>query len=268
METINVPKNIKKVYLVDTENFVPLTFSDASSLYLFFIGHSERISVDKICTDANIHFVKCDVDGKNALDFCIAAYMGMLIPEYPDIQYIICSSDKGYDALIPFFRKFGQTKISRFSKETENNLLSSLGDQYMLDALRYHNLLQEAYTIHKNGEDFQTYLFDKFGTLQAMGLLSDLGNTYNSLKQHQMKQLAKPSTKKKGKNALRKERKQLIYKTFGEECSASIYEHKIVVEAEEAIRKNIPLPQLLINKFGEDKGQKLIDSCGLVWGSF
>jgi hypothetical protein len=49
---------------------------------------------------SSIKLIKVKVSGKNALDFFIAYYLGVYIRKDKNINFIIISDDKGYDALI------------------------------------------------------------------------------------------------------------------------------------------------------------------------
>lgn len=98
---------MKKLLLVDFEN-VPKV--DLSALPLdvtvpFFFGASQRTVPTAFLKEAlklGPRFVPIDIEGqgKNALDFHIAFYLGEYLQASPSAECVILSRDKGFDPLV------------------------------------------------------------------------------------------------------------------------------------------------------------------------
>jgi hypothetical protein len=97
----------QSILLVDYENIGKIELGEipAGVLVPFFFGASQK-SVPKEFLKAALNlrerFVPIDIEGqgKNALDFHIAYYMGEYLTRSPDYACIILSKDKGFDPLI------------------------------------------------------------------------------------------------------------------------------------------------------------------------
>lgn len=98
---------MKRILLVDFENLpkVDLTDLPPDVHVPFFFGASQR-TVPKALFDAAMklgeRFISIDIEGqgKNALDFHIAYYLGELLAAAPDADSVILSRDKGFDPLV------------------------------------------------------------------------------------------------------------------------------------------------------------------------
>ena len=104
-----------KVYLVDTENVASSWMSlleivePHDKLYLFYTDHSTILTysnLELILPRAKqIVPIHCERVGKNSLDFELVSYLGYLINEDNDAEYIIYSNDKGFQAVSLFWEK-------------------------------------------------------------------------------------------------------------------------------------------------------------------
>src|SRR5215831_874058 len=97
----------ESVLLVDYENIgkVDLSALPEGMRVPFFFGASQR-SVPteflKAAVRLGERFVPIDIEGqgKNALDFHIAFYLGEYLARAPDTACVILSKDKGFDPLV------------------------------------------------------------------------------------------------------------------------------------------------------------------------
>lgn len=97
----------EKLLLVDYENIgkIDLNAIPAGVRVLFFFGASQK-SVPKEFLKAALklgeRFVPVDIEGqgKNALDFHIAYYLGEYLTRSPELDCAILSRDKGFDVLV------------------------------------------------------------------------------------------------------------------------------------------------------------------------
>jgi PIN domain len=95
------------ILLVDYENIGKIELGEipAGVLVPFFFGASQK-SVPKDFLKAALNlrerFVPIDIEGqgKNALDFHIAYYMGEYLTRSPESACVILSKDKGFDPLV------------------------------------------------------------------------------------------------------------------------------------------------------------------------
>ena len=98
---------MKKLLLVDFENVpkVDLAALPADVTVPFFFGASQRTVPTAFLKNAlklGERFVPIDIEGqgKNALDFHIAFYLGEYLQAAPGAECIILSRDKGFDPLV------------------------------------------------------------------------------------------------------------------------------------------------------------------------
>ena len=105
------------VYLVDTENvggkWLALLeqLRENDFVLLLYTEHSPKFSFDDFVymsqyTD-RLRLVSCFNGSPNALDFQLCAMAGYLCQKYPDREYIVVSSDGGYDSMIHFLSVYG-----------------------------------------------------------------------------------------------------------------------------------------------------------------
>ncbi|MEQ1755820.1 MAG: PIN domain-containing protein [Micropepsaceae bacterium] len=99
--------------LVDFENVQPSSIGtlDASAFsIIFLVGARQRsmeIDVVQALKQSGVHYdiIRIDGNGKNALDFHIAYYIGRLSVESPGSAFHIISKDTGFDPLIAHLEK-------------------------------------------------------------------------------------------------------------------------------------------------------------------
>jgi hypothetical protein len=136
-----------KIYLIDTENVSyhwmdKIKLKNDDKIILFYTCNTshipylelERMSeklhgkciksekkkisykdIEYLIVNNNVPFemIECSI-GKNALDFQLVSYLGMLIFENPDAEFIIVSDDHGFDAVVSMWSK-KQIFIRRYS---------------------------------------------------------------------------------------------------------------------------------------------------------
>ncbi len=94
--------------LIDFENVQPRNLEILSShpfKVLVFVGASQakipyELAAAMQQLGENAQYVKIGGNGKNALDFHVAFYIGELVTKYPDAYFHIISKDTGFDPLV------------------------------------------------------------------------------------------------------------------------------------------------------------------------
>jgi len=99
--------------LIDHENVQPESLPQANGgqfkVKVFLGSHQTKVSVglaralQALGADA-VEYITIEGNGRNALDFHIAFYLGGLAAEYPDAYFHIVSKDTGFDPLIKHLR--------------------------------------------------------------------------------------------------------------------------------------------------------------------
>jgi hypothetical protein len=120
--------------LIDYENVQPreLRLLDGQALkVIVFIGASQlKISADLATTmqrrGQDGEYIRISGNGRNALDFHIAFYLGDLAAKDPDASFHVISKDDGYDPLLSHLRAKG---IDARRSETLAALLPPIGDK-------------------------------------------------------------------------------------------------------------------------------------------
>lgn len=110
-------------YLADIENIadrwrgVAQDAQPGDVFLLFHTGHIPKFNPETFAQASlrgiSFRFIKCYNKRENALDFQLAAYMGMLFASNPDASFVILSRDGGYDPAILLLRDMG-ADIRRF----------------------------------------------------------------------------------------------------------------------------------------------------------
>ncbi len=105
-------KMSEKFLLIDYENIQKLDLSDVpdNTLVRIFVGQSQKSIPIELVKQAqrfghHLEWIKIEGQGKNALDFHIAFYLGKLQKEHKTASFIILSKDKGFDPLIKYINK-------------------------------------------------------------------------------------------------------------------------------------------------------------------
>jgi PIN domain len=96
-----------KFLLIDYENIQKVDLSGVADdiLIRIFVGQSQKsIPIELVkqaqCFGHRLEWIRIEGEGKNALDFHIAFYLGKLQKEHTAASFIILSKDKGFDPLI------------------------------------------------------------------------------------------------------------------------------------------------------------------------
>lgn len=106
----------KNIYLIDTENVGTLwkelliRKNNEDQLLLFYTEHSPNVSYVDLQTilkypDA-FEMIRCNT-GKNGLDFQLVSYLGYLLRDTSETNYIIVSNDYGFDPVVRFWQDRG-----------------------------------------------------------------------------------------------------------------------------------------------------------------
>lgn len=101
-----------KYILIDYENIQPTDLKDLNENFYkikIFIGANQtKISIDIALAmqvfNNRAEYIQILGNGKNALDFHIAYYLGNIITKEADAYYYIVSKDQGFDPLIKFLK--------------------------------------------------------------------------------------------------------------------------------------------------------------------
>lgn len=103
----------EKFLLIDYENIQKLDLSEVHDniSVKIFVGQSQRnIPIELVKQTQRfghrLEWLKIEGQGKNALDFHIAFYLGKLRKEHKGASFIILSKDKGFDPLIRHINNF------------------------------------------------------------------------------------------------------------------------------------------------------------------
>jgi hypothetical protein len=97
----------EKFFLIDYENIQKVDLSDVpdNTLVRIFVGQSQKSIPIELVKQAQrfghrLEWIKIEGQGKNALDFHVAFYLGKLQIEHKEASFVILSKDKGFDPLI------------------------------------------------------------------------------------------------------------------------------------------------------------------------
>ena len=120
----------ESVLLVDYENIGKIDLADIPDgvRVPFFFGASQRSVPTEFLKAAlrlGERFVPIDIEGqgKNALDFHIAYYLGDYLARTPDTACVILSKDKGFDPLVRHLTRRG------FEVRRANTMAEALGSR-------------------------------------------------------------------------------------------------------------------------------------------
>jgi len=97
----------EQIVLVDFENVqkLDLTQLPAHARIKAFVGESQSKLPTVLVQQAHalgprFEWMPIDGNGRNALDFHIAYYLGRGVCEFPQAEFVILSNDKGFDPLV------------------------------------------------------------------------------------------------------------------------------------------------------------------------
>lgn len=104
-------------YMIDYENVKTgglngiSRLTEADKVIIFYSENANRITFDLhkrlMECKASIEYREVSVGGHNALDFQLVTYLGFLIAQDKDGQYLIISNDRGFEYVVNFWRKDG-----------------------------------------------------------------------------------------------------------------------------------------------------------------
>lgn len=104
-------------YMIDYENVKTgglngiSRLTEADRVIIFYSENANRITFDLhkrlMECKASIEYREVLVGGHNALDFQLVTYLGFLIAQNKDGQYLIISNDRGFEYVVNFWRKDG-----------------------------------------------------------------------------------------------------------------------------------------------------------------
>ncbi len=105
------------IYMIDYENVKTGGLNGISRLtaedrvIIFYSENANRLTFDLhrrlMECPAKIEYREVTVGGHNALDFQLVTYLGYLIAQNPEGQYLIISYDRGFEYVVNFWRKDG-----------------------------------------------------------------------------------------------------------------------------------------------------------------
>jgi hypothetical protein len=101
--------------LIDYENVQPrdlaLLNGQPAKVIVFVGANQSRLPTDLVLAmqprGSDGDFVRISGNGRNALDFHIAFYLGKLATEYPEASFHVISKDDGYDPLLKHLKQKG-----------------------------------------------------------------------------------------------------------------------------------------------------------------
>jgi len=135
--------------------------------------------------------------------------------------------------------------IQRIKVEPLQEIEKRIGDARLVGALKDSGLFEDAVKSLRTNTNLYEYLIGEYGYDEGIKLFSMFSETYN----------------RRLRNKLRKQRKlerdRLIKNHFSEKQCEKIYKLNIVIEVEKCIKENLPLRDILVSKFGEERGTQL-----------
>ena len=97
-------ENVKNEGMLGLENL-----SEEDMLIIFYSKNVNTISINNHIklekTKFKKEYIETKVATNNALDFQLVSYLGFLIAKYPDSSYAIISKDRGFEAVIHFWKE-------------------------------------------------------------------------------------------------------------------------------------------------------------------
>ncbi len=104
-------------YMIDYENVKTgglngiSRLTEADKVIIFYSENANRLTFDLhrrlMECKASIEYREVSVGGHNALDFQLVTYLGFLIAQNKNGQYLIISNDRGFEYVVNFWRKDG-----------------------------------------------------------------------------------------------------------------------------------------------------------------
>ncbi len=147
-----------KHYLIDSENvgdfWIPLLTLPAkeTELIVFYTKNSPHMSYDSLIklkeSDRTVTFIKC-YEGTNALDFQLCSELGYRICNHEGDDFIIVTSDAGYDAAVKYWRHKGYS-VKRIAGKDSRSAQSRKKGPVRVDVLAEVNAFNSAETDHES----------------------------------------------------------------------------------------------------------------------
>ena len=118
---------IKRVLLVDYENIQKVELSNIpndTKVYLVFGAKQKKLPTDLVLQGDKMKdrftYVSINEMQHNAVDFCIAFYLGEYLARHPKVECIILSKDKkGFDPLVKHLKIDREFKVRRVDDQKE-----------------------------------------------------------------------------------------------------------------------------------------------------
>jgi hypothetical protein len=157
----------KTIVFVDFENLRKINENllTADTKLIIFCGATQdkpafdfaKEQFNKPCT---IEFIKPNVKGNNALDFCIVFYVGLNADRFKNSHIIIYSKDKkDYDPLIGHLKNIGMNIDRLEYKEPENKpSIQSVSVKKVYDAILKHFRVKQTQARPRKEDTLKTYL--------------------------------------------------------------------------------------------------------------
>lgn len=106
-------KTTLSVVLIDYENvpleILPVFDKHQYRVFVFLGPDHQKLPTEFVAAMQDLgnssRYIRLHRKGKNALDFLISYYVGVLSTGFPDAKYVIISKDAGYDPLIEYLSK-------------------------------------------------------------------------------------------------------------------------------------------------------------------
>ncbi|MDD6214614.1 MAG: PIN domain-containing protein [Firmicutes bacterium] len=146
-----------------TKNDTIIIFYSSSSNTLSFSLHRQLSAAE-----AKIEYIEVTSGGKNALDFQLSSYLGYLIAQNPQNEYVIITKDNGYNVIKDFWKKRGiHLSIAyNLSMESEKAMIKKLNEvipQYKEDVSTVLSYIEK----YKTKQGINNALVKTFGSDKA-----------------------------------------------------------------------------------------------------
>jgi hypothetical protein len=120
-----------EIIFVDFENFTKIIEdikkADAKIVVLVGLNQTNKpftFAKELLDNVSSVELLKVKGQGKNALDFFIAYYLGVYTNRNKELKFIICSNDQGYDPLIKHLNENG-INIRRLETDSKQKNVES-----------------------------------------------------------------------------------------------------------------------------------------------
>lgn len=134
---------------VDLENVAPETFAEVpENTRVYVFSGEKQTRIDTGLAESMLErlgsakLIRIKGEGKNALDFHIAFYLGKLSESNPGSSFTILSKDKGFDPLVAYMNS-KQIKCGRIESISEIPISKNRADPDAESFLAHLNLVDE-----------------------------------------------------------------------------------------------------------------------------